>query len=217
MKTLSELTVREMWKQYNEHAKKLGRPQMRPMIKDRVRMAAALAILLTYRPKTAMAAKPLRKGVIAEVREVAIEELCRVHYYEHLGARIEPKKAGRFSKLTLVAFGFPYRAVLETIQARLPLSKIDEGKLRIYATEINQGLHGDFELPKRPRPLVKRGRRNGQRSSDAANAGLRKEPSTKRFAYHRGRNNQKRSRTGSANGNPNDGASVGVSPNSGKA
>lgn len=147
----SRMTIREMVTMYNEHADKIDRPHIRPAPKDRGEMAKLLALILTYKP-----APPLR------LRDVAIQELCKVSHFEYAstGERIECAEAKVKASHDLISVGFPYAIVLTHIKARLVNTKVTVETLMTYATNLRKGVTG-FKSGKLPH------KRAYERKSDA--------------------------------------------------
>lgn len=146
----SQLTVREMWRMYDEHAAKIGRKPLYPREHDRVRMAAALATLLTFR-----APPDPPKANRQSDRQIILEELCKVSHYECVtdGTRVELADRESFKARLLISCGFAYSIVLERIKARLPKSRVSGASLRVHAASARRGKPGyeNTKLPdKRP-------------------------------------------------------------------
>jgi|SRR5665213_443927 len=126
----SKLTIKEMFVLHNEHAAKIGVAPMRPRPKDRVEMAKALALILTHRPPMPFL-----------VRDVAIEELCKVSHKDEGG----------------VAVGFPYAEVVKAVKIRLPNSNITKNLLFVYSSSIRMRKKGfrHAKLPPKRSRLTK--------------------------------------------------------------
>ena len=147
----SQLTLREMWKLYDEHAAKIGRKPMKPRERDRVRMAAALATILTYRAPI----ETRKPGRTSELRQVIIEELSKVSHYQCVATDEEVAVADKdkFKARLLISCGFAYATVLARIKERLPRSKVSGPSLRVHAANARRGKPGyeNAKLPdKRP-------------------------------------------------------------------
>lgn len=123
----SALSLRAMFKLYNEHAAKIGEPKLRPCPPDRVEMARRLALLMT-----------IRKKPVGQVREVVIEELCRAAYYQNTTG----KERSDTPKRGYVAIGYPYVVVLAAIRARLPGERISLDAIQLHATNIRKQKRG---------------------------------------------------------------------------
>ena len=136
----SQMTLKAMFELYNEHAEAIDEPRLKKRPADRVEMCRLLALLMT-----------IRKKPVGRVRDVVIEELCKVCHYENEGNTHERSDAPRRGFLPV---GFPYVVVLERIKARLPKSKISMDALLVHATNIRKkkrGYRGANMPPKRLR------------------------------------------------------------------
>ena len=155
--TYSALSTAEMFALYNQHAAAIGRPPLAKKPRDRMKMVAALAILKTYRaPPVA-----IRKGASAEVRDVVIEELSKLAYYECVTLtesdgdggqrplRVSLDDKPKFKHRLLQSVGFSYAVVLGRIKARLPKSKVSGASLRVHQANARQNKKG-YEAAKLP-------------------------------------------------------------------
>lgn len=151
----TQMSLREMFDRYNVEAAKRSLPLMklskRP--KDRAAMGLALAMLMARpKPKAApVADMPIKVRKYNEIRTVAVEELCRIDYYEVIrnGKRLTPADAAKVARNLLVSYGFKYQDVRKRVNERLPNSKITDDKLRVHATNIRNRKPG-YEGAKLP-------------------------------------------------------------------
>jgi hypothetical protein len=123
----TKLSLAAMFKLYNEHAAKLDEPRLRKRPDDRVEMARLLALLMT-----------IRKKPVGVVRDVVIEELCRVAHYRNTTG----KEVSDTPKRGYMAVGYSYEDVLLAIRSRLPNHRISLDAVQLHATNIRKQKRG---------------------------------------------------------------------------
>ena len=159
----SQLTLKEMAKLYNERANEIGESPLKPTPKDRFEMGKRLALIMTRtRAKTA----PKPQAGPPTLREVVIEEVCRVSHYEN-GTTDREGNPVKFTaeqaagRRDMVTVGFTYSIVLQRIKERMPKSGVSPDSLRVHASKIKQGFSG-YEHAKLPakRPYSNKGKKS---------------------------------------------------------